>query len=254
MVNNTPPRIVLFDLDDTLTISKQHVTTEMAEVFSQLLDHVPVAIVSGALFEQQYKQLISSLPATTKFENLYSFPQNAAACVTYKDGQWNEVYSFKFTDDEVREITEALLIAIDETHIVDNEPSYGERIENRGAQVTFSALGQEAPIEAKKVFDPDQAKRRAVRDILLNKIPSYQIGIGGGTSIDITKKGIDKTYAISWLSKELSIPVKDMLYIGDSLGVGGNDAVVIPTGIPVHATKNPEETILIIKDIIASLS
>lgn len=244
-------KAVLFDLDDTLTESKQPVTQEMVTHFTKLMDAVPVAIVSGAKFEQQLNQFISHLPSSARFEHLYSFPENAAQCLLWDGNAWVEQYSFALPEEEATKIIDALTQVIEETKIVEGQPSFGERIENRGAQVTFSVLGQEAPVELKHVFDPDGAKRKKMKDLLTPLLPEYEIAIGGGTSIDITKKGINKTYAITWLAKHLGVAIDEMTYIGDSLFEGGNDAVVKQTGVPVIETKNPEHTAAIIDSLLA---
>lgn len=243
-------KIALFDLDDTLSKSKQTVEKNMAEVFTQLLAVMPAGIVTGAKFEQIKKQFIDELPDSANLSNLYCFTQNAASCYAYSEGTFTPLYSFSFTEAESKTIIDALINVIDETQVVNNEPSYGERIENRGSQITFSALGQAAPGELKKVWDPNQSKRIMLRDKLLERIPNFDIGIGGGTSLDITKKGINKTYAMKWIVENLSITIPEMVYVGDALFPGGNDAVVIPTGIPTIQTSGPEETITIIQRII----
>lgn len=243
-------KIALFDLDDTLSKSKQTVEKDMATIYTELLDVMPAGIVTGAKFEQIKKQFIDELPPTANLQNLYCFTQNAASCFAYNAGAFSPLYSFAFTDDEAKTIIDALNKVITETGIVDNEPSHGERIENRGSQITFSALGQAAPGDLKKVWDPDQAKRIMLRNKLLEIIPQFDIGIGGGTSLDITQKGINKTYAMKWITENLSIPVAEMVYVGDALFPGGNDAVVIPTGIPTIQTSGPTETLDIIRKII----
>jgi gamma-glutamyltranspeptidase len=52
------------------------------------------------------------------------------------------------------------------------EQTWGEQIEDRGSQITFSALGQQAPIEAKRHWDPDFAKRRKMKALLDERIPA----------------------------------------------------------------------------------
>lgn len=244
------PQVILFDLDDTLTESKQKVSDEMAKVFSTLLEKIPLAIVSGAKFEQQLNQFIELLPKDSNLKNLFSFPQNATECRTFDGNSWIGQYSFSLSDEEINEIINALNKVLEETKIIEGEVSYGERIENRGAQITFSALGQEAPVSAKKTWDPDQIKRKNIQKRLMEIIPQYEIVIGGMTSVDITKKGINKTKAVYWLSEKLSLPISSMLYIGDSLFPGGNDAIVIQTGILTMETKSPEQTIEIIKSFL----
>ena len=44
--------------------------------------------------------------------------------------------------------------------------------------------------------------------------------LGGATSIDVTKPGIDKAYGIKKLQETLGISIKEMIYVGDALFVG----------------------------------
>lgn len=241
---------VLFDLDDTLTDSKQKMTEEMVVAFTKLLNVVPVAIVTGGMFSQIEKQVINFLPSDTNFSNLFIFPQNAAECISWKDNKFQKEYSYAFKEDETEKIINAINVVLEETGFVKDEPAFGERIENRGAQVTLSALGQQAPVDLKKQWDADQSKRKIMREKLLKLIPGFQIGIGGGTSIDITQKNIDKTLSVKWMAEHLGVQPVELTYVGDALFEGGNDAVVIPTGVTVVETKNAKDTIGIIESFL----
>ena len=103
------------------------------------------------------------------------------------------------------------------------EKVWGEVIEDRGSQITFSALGQQAPLDEKKKWDPDFAKRKKIKAILDKLIPEFSVRLGGATSIDVTKPGIDKAYGIRKLRDILCIAIRDMIYIGDAVFPGGND-------------------------------
>lgn len=242
--------IVFFDLDDTLAVSKQPIEDVTAEALSQLLSVTKVGIATGGAIPQIKKQVIDRLPVNSKLENLYCFCQNAASCYSYKGDTLTQLYSFDLSEVEAVQITSALEKVIEETGVVKNEESYGPRIENRGAQVSFSALGQQAPPEKKKNWDPDQKKRLMLRELLAPKLLAFDIGIGGGTTLDITRKGINKTYAMKWTTENLNISISDMLYVGDALFPGGNDYVVVSTGIQTVQTSGPSETVAIIKTII----
>ncbi len=240
------PKGILFDLDDTLAVSKQPVTKEMAEQFSKLLSIMPAAIVSGAMPSQIKNQFVAYLPEGTNLSNLYLFPEGAAEGFSWDGNNFKVEYSHAFSKEEGEEITNALNQVLDETQIVASEPSYGERIENRGGQITLSALGQKAPVEAKRTWDPNKEKRQILRKRLYEIIPGYEISLGGMTSVDITKKGINKTLSVLWLAEKLNVPVTELLYIGDALFEGGNDAIVKETGVPTLQTSGPEETFTII--------
>jgi hypothetical protein len=245
---------MLFDLDGTLAESKQALSPEMATRLAGLLEFVPVGVMSGASFAQFSTQFLPFLPHNARHERLYLFPTNAAQCRVSRGGEWQIAYDHVLTESERRRIVEALEQAVAETGIIEGAPLYGERIEDRGPQISFSALGQKAPLAEKAIWDSDQRKRMKVRELLQPLTGDFEISIGGTTTIDITKKGVSKAAGIRWLVKELGLPVAHMLYMGDALFPGGNDNVVRETGIPVRAVKNPTETGRIIDEVLRTLS
>ena len=133
-----------------------------------------------------------------------------------------------------------------------DSPGYGEYIELRGTQVTLSALGQQAPIEKKKAWDPTHEKRRALQAAIAPLLPGYDVKVGGATSIDVTKQGVNKAYGIRQFSERYDIPVSDMLYVGDELAPGGNDSVALETGIAARAVKDPDDTKALIEELLGA--
>ncbi len=245
------PRLMVFDLDGTLAESKQRVSAEMAELLSQLLHKMPVAIMSGAGFPQFERQLLPFLPPEADLSKLYIFPDNAAQCFVYRQGAWHAQYDNAFTPAEREHILQALDEALKETGLHEVPVRvWGERVEDRGAEIVFSGLGQEAPPEEKRKWDPDGIKKRTLRDALAKRLPEFSEGANGSTSVDITRKGINKAYGVQRLTELTQIPISEMLYAGDALEEGGNDAVVVPTGIPTHAVFGPEETAGLIQTIL----
>ncbi|OGG45285.1 hypothetical protein A2673_01665 [Candidatus Kaiserbacteria bacterium RIFCSPHIGHO2_01_FULL_50_13] len=241
--------IVLFDMDGTLTRSRQPIELEMGELFAELTHNTTVGIMSGGGFEQFERQLLSRLPDSTDKSRLYIFPVTSAQCYVWKDGVWESVYDLALTKDEYEKIKKAIDVALSKTSMVEGVPMWGERLENRGAQISFAALGAEAPIDEKEKWDPKGLRRKPFRDRLRTELPDFEIHIGGTTTVDITKKGIDKAYGVRWLSKHTGVPIKDMLFVGDALHEGGNDAVVIPTGIETRQVSGPKETATVIEEL-----
>ena len=133
------------------------------------------------------------------------------------------------------------------------QQSWGERIEDRGTQITYSALGQEAPLEEKSKWDPDFSKRKQIKAILDKTLPDFSVRLGGTTSIDVTRPGIDKAYGIRKLRDVLGVPIEQMLFIGDALFPGGNDYPAFEAGAESIAVRDPEETKAVIKTIVACL-
>jgi phosphomannomutase len=249
----TPPRVVLFDLDNTLAESKQNITPAMAKLLAELSRKARIAIISGGKFDQLRDQVVEELPPTAQLENVYIMPTSGAALHTYVNHTWVPVYEERLSEAEAENIEEAVERGVMETGIIDlASESYGERIEFRGCQTAFSALGQQAPITEKKAWDPDGTKKQRLRAAIQTLLPDYDVKTGGSTTIDITKKGIDKAYGVRKLSEYLDIPIEEMTYVGDALYPGGNDEVVIQTTIPTQSVENPTATAALITTLLTT--
>jgi phosphomannomutase len=245
------PKLVAFDLDGTLAESKQPLSASMGELLARLLSRMPVAILSGASFEQYDHQFFPALPAGAALKNLYIFPDNAAQCYVFDEGAWRSRYDFHFTKEEREHVLAALKTAIAQTNIQALVPAtWGEQIQDRGAQITFSALGQEAPVAEKEKWDPTREKRKPLYELLVKTLPGFSIGLNATTSIDITRYGITKAYGIRQLAGLTGISVSEMLYVGDALEEGGNDHVVVETGVRTQSVFGPAETATLITDIL----
>jgi len=243
-------RLIVFDLDGTLAESKASLDTEMSKLLHNLLGIVRVAVISGGGWPQFEKQLLSNLPQDECLENLSLLPTCGTKFYQYSK-DWEKLYSEDFTTKEKEKIIGSLKIAIEKT-VFDVEKVWGETIEDRGSQITFSALGQEAPIEEKKKWDSDFAKRKKIKAILDQSIPEFSVRLGGTTSVDVTKPGIDKAYGIRKLRDTLGIELDEMLFAGDALFPGGNDYPVKEAGVVSIQVNNAEETKRVIETFLAS--
>ncbi|MFZ2523590.1 MAG: HAD-IIB family hydrolase [Minisyncoccia bacterium] len=240
-----PKKVIVCDLDGTLAPSKSPISSDMAEVIGHVLERYYMAIVSGGSFVQFEKQFLSNLKVGPKtLKNLSLFPTNGSACYVYdeKNKVWSELYEEKLSIPERKKIISALNNAISEVGL-DLSGSYGETIEDRGTQITFSGKGQNAPLSIKQTWDPEQTKRRKILEILNKKIPEFDARIGGVSSIDITRKGLDKAYAIGKIKELLKVDDEDIIYVGDALYRGGNDETVKSTGVDFIQQFGPNHTI-----------
>jgi HAD superfamily hydrolase (TIGR01484 family) len=210
-----------------------------------------VAVISGGAWPQFEKQLLSNLPHDDRLANLLLLPTCGIKFFQFA-GVWKELYSEDFTADEKQKIISSLKEAVKMAGIL-VERTWGEAIEDRGSQVTYSALGQQAPLEDKSKWDSDFVKRKKIKANLDILIPEFSVRMGGATSIDITKPGIDKAYGIRKLRDVLGISLEEMIYIGDALFVGGNDYPVKEEGVVSVSVRGPDETKLVIEAIIACL-
>ncbi|HEY1869173.1 MAG TPA: HAD-IIB family hydrolase [Candidatus Cybelea sp.] len=244
--------LIVFDLDGTLAKSKAALDDEMAKLLGRLLAVVRVAIISGGDFPQFDAQVLGHLPPDSNLANLALLPTSGTKFFQYRDG-WQKLYSDDLSDADKKKIERALEQAVAQSGFQPQQ-CWGERIEDRGTQITYSALGQEAPLEEKSKWDPDFAKRQKIKAILDKTLPDFSVRLGGTTSIDVTRPGIDKAYGIHKLRDVLEIPIAQMLFVGDAIFPGGNDYPALQAGAESIAVRDPEETKRVIETIIACLS
>jgi len=244
-------KLIVFDLDGTLAESKSALDAEMSVLLAGLLEVAKVAVISGGDWPQFEKQLVSNLPQGQRMENLLLLPTCGTKFFQF-DGVWKRLYAEDFTDAEKEKIITSMNRALEVTGFKP-EQTWGEIIEDRGSQITFSALGQQAPLVAKEKWDHDFAKRTQIKAILDTYIPEFSVRMGGTTSIDVTKPGIDKAYGIRKLRDILGIAIEEMIFIGDAIFPGGNDYPPKEIGVPSICVRDTHETKRVVEGIIACL-
>ncbi len=244
-------KLIIFDLDGTLAQSKAPLDDEMAGLLTRLINVAKVAIISGGDWPQFEKQVLPHLPKKQSLKNLSILPTCGTKYYQYKSG-WKKLYAEDFNDDQKKKIIDNLNKAVVASGIRFKK-IWGDQIDDRGSQITFSALGQKAPLGAKKKWDPDFAKRKKIKQRLDKSLPEFSVQMGGATSIDITKPNIDKAYGIFKLQHTLDIPIPQMIFIGDALFKGGNDHPARKTGVVCIQIRDPDETKRVIEAIIACL-
>ncbi len=242
---------MVFDLDGTLAASKSSLDVEMSTLLSALLGVAKVAVISGGDWPQFVKQLLSMLPDDERLNNLSLLPATGTKFYSYRSG-WEKLYSEDYTPEQKEKIVSALKNAMAKSDFKVAQV-WGEQVEDRGSQITFSALGQQAPIDEKQAWDPDFVKRKKIKAILDTTLPEFSVRMGGTTSIDITKPGVDKAYGIKKLQDILDITIKEMVFIGDALFPGGNDYAAKDTGVVTIKVRDFNETKRVIEAIVACL-
>lgn len=242
--------LIAFDLDGTLAESKQPLEQEMGDALADLLTVAHVAVISGGDWPQFDKQVASRLPARADLARLWLMPTTGTKLYTHRNGAWSPVYAELFDDAQKQKILTAFDESLEATGFVPQE-TWGERIEDRGSQITFSALGQQAPVHAKEGWDPDFAKRRIIQADLRERLPGLSINMGGATSIDITREGVDKGYGLKKLRDASRIALDAMMFIGDAIFPGGNDYPAKQIGLDTVRVRDPQETLSVVAAIVA---
>jgi phosphomannomutase len=254
---STTTRLVAFDLDDTLAPSKSPVDPRMARLLVQLLGIVEVSVISGGQFGQFQSQLVENLPLNDPeaLGRLHLMPTCGTQYYRYvgdnpREAFWHQQYAENLTNEEKK----AALRAVEgEARRLGlwAEETWGPILEDRGSQVTFSALGQQAPVDVKKAWDPTGAKKNSLREAVQALLPRLEVRSGGSTSIDITRMGIDKAYGMNRLAQLTGISIDEMLFVGDRLDPDGNDYPVKALGIPTHAVTGWEDTAAFVEAFLA---
>jgi phosphomannomutase len=247
----TMKKLIVFDLDGTLAESKAAIDKEMALRLAALLTVTKVAVISGGDWSQFEEQVIAHLPKGKLLQNLSILPTCGTRFYQYKTS-WKELYAENFKDEEKEKIIASLHKAVDASGFKAKK-TWGETIQDRGSQVTYSALGQQAPLAAKKKWDPDFTKRDKIKKRLDKMIPECSVNLGGATSIDVTKHGIDKKYGIHKLRDILDIKIIEMIFIGDAIFPGGNDYPAKQAGVFSICVRDPNETKRVIEGMIGCL-
>jgi HAD superfamily hydrolase (TIGR01484 family) len=251
-------KVIAFDLDGTLAPSKSPLPDRMGEALDRLLEHYHVCVISGGKFGQFEKQLLANLQAgPTNLERLHLMPTCGTRYYKYDVAgkTWDKIYAEDFTETEKKKISDALMkVATDLGYL--EKKTYGEILEDRGSQVTYSALGQDVVdhlgaegVTLKEAWDPDNKKKNAMRDAAAELLPEFEVRVGGITSVDVTKPGIDKAYGMRKLMDMLEISKEEILFIGDRVVEGGNDYPVKMFGIDTMQINNWEQTTVAVEAI-----
>ncbi|WP_460772317.1 HAD-IIB family hydrolase [Microbacterium sp. GXF7504] len=237
------PKLVAFDLDDTLAPSKQAVDPRMGRLLLDLAARVEVAIISGGQLAQFTSQVVERLPDASAdlLSHFHLLPTCGTQYYRIEPDGIRTVYAHSLSDDEK---TRALAAVEEEARRLGlwEEQTWGPILEDRGSQITFSALGQQAPLDAKTAWDPTGEKKNTLREAVAARIPDLEVRSGGSTSVDITHRGIDKAYGMQRLVEQTGIPLDDMLFVGDRLDPDGNDYPVLALGVTCHAVHGWEDT------------
>ncbi len=260
--------LIVFDLDGTLAPTKAKMDVEMAKLINRLLLVKKVAVIGGGKYGIFKIQFLQELKAPKEFlKKLFLFPASSTSFYKYhKDlrrsgrGKWKKIYALELSKEEKVKIKKVFQRVFEEINYQHPKKTYGTVIEDRGTQMTFSALGQDVVhILGKKrgVFLKEEWKRKNLRlkmqmtKLLAKYLPNLEVHAAGFTSIDITKKGIDKAYGLKQIEQHLHIPIKKMVFIGDAIFKGGNDYAVVRTGVDYMPVKDPEGTKKIIRSLLA---
>lgn len=247
-------KVIAFDLDDTLAISKSAVSDRMAALLGQLAEKYEICIISGGKFEQFKVQVTERLEVDPKLlRKFHLMPTCGTRYYRYHESkhEWDLQYAEDLSPAQKKEIIDVLEEEAQKFDLK-NAQTWGPLIEDRQSQISYSILGQKAPPEEKYAWaEKNTDIKKEFHKQVLERLPDLEVRLGGSTTIDITRLGIDKAYGMSKLIDALKIDKDDILFVGDKLQEGGNDYPVKAMGVDCVAVERWEETALVIETVLA---
>ena len=210
-------KVIAMDLDGTLTQHKTPLSAEHRAILTAL--------------SQKYKLLMVGAGQVMRiFNQMEQFPIDIIGNYGMQYGEYDaETGTMKLVRDDVlpcdREGVTAKINAMREKYGFTKYA--GETVEfHPSGCVTFPIIGTKAVQEDKLAFDPDRSRRRAIYDDVVNTFSDYCVFVGGSSSFDMAPKPYNKYHALDLYCKERGLEHKNVVYIGDDYGLGGNDESV----------------------------
>src|SRR3989338_2433363 len=253
-----PKKLIVFDLDGTLVYTKSDIDSEMKNLFMKLLEMKKVAVIGGGKYQLFKSLLVRHLKGSKKLlKNLFLFPTTSTAFYRYNNG-WQKIYEHQLPKSERERIKKTFERVFTELGYKHPVKTYGKLIEDRLTQVTFSVYGQDIVkalgkkgVQIKNKWKEENTPLKMKMSRLMAKyLPELDVRAAGHTSIDVTKKGLDKAFGLRQIEKHIGVKIKDMLFIGDAIYPGGNDYAVTKTKVDYFPISCPPQVKQIIKHIL----
>lgn len=199
-------------MDQTIAPARQPILESMFKLLSNT--GKDIIIVSG--------QEVDKIKWQSKNLSAYVLGQNGNHAVDPSGLElWNIPLEPHHRDQILDHISEIMAI-------LDHEVNHDwNPIEDRGAQITFSPIGNTAPVDIKKTYDPDRKKREHFLKTIPFASEDLIVKIGGSTSLDYIHKDRHKGTNVKKLIDLLGWNKDECIYYGDGLFPGGNDEAVI---------------------------
>lgn len=238
-------KIIISDVDGTLAESRQPIDAEIAPLIANVLKTRLFCTISGGSIELLIKQLTPLIELSDfKEENFFISATSGAVLYRMENKSPRLIYKECLTIEEKNKIEKLILALSKEFWLNPASKEAGPLIEDRQTQITLSCLGHKAPNDLKEKWDPTGARRTAMIDWIYTDrkkevLDAYGISIkmGGTTSLDFTRTGINKKFGIEKLLSHLKIDPHDAIFFGDNTTKLGNDYIedyvkTVQTNIP----------------------
>jgi phosphomannomutase len=202
----------IFDVDGTLTPSRQRIDDSFHDRFLQFCKEEPVFLVTGSDYPKTVEQL---------GEDICYHVKHVFSC------SGNDVWmQGKNIQTNKWEVPKSVMEWLSDELIRSPYPERtGNHIEIRPGCLNFSVVGRNATPEQRKRYaryDEYNKERRGIAStfnyIFAQSNAKIIAKIGGETGLDIYPIGKDKSQIISYFR-----PYDDLVFFGDRMEEGGND-------------------------------
>ncbi|KAF8738970.1 Ubiquitin-like domain, partial [Rhizoctonia solani] len=235
-------KLVLFDVDGTLSLARQSATQEMMDLLREVRKKVVIGFVGGSDFVKISEQLtVGGVKAIDAFD--YGFAENGL--IAYRTGKQLASQSFIgwVGEEKYKKLVNFILHYVAD---IDIPIKRGTFVEFRNGMINVSPIGRNAT--AYRVH----GIRKKFVDTLKEKFADYGLtfSIGGQISFDVFPTGWDKTYALRYVENE---GFEEIHFFGDKTYEGGNDYEIYSDPRTVgHSVTSPEETMRILREFDAN--
>ncbi|KAK0469936.1 eukaryotic phosphomannomutase [Desarmillaria tabescens] len=241
-------KLLLFDVDGTLTPARQTASPEMIQVLRELRTKIVIGFIGGSDLVKISEQL--SVDGSNVVEDFdYAFAENGLTA--YKLGGPLQSQSFiKYLgEDNYKKLVNFILHYLAD---MDVPVKRGTFVEFRNGMINVSPIGRNATKEERdefEAYDKIHGLRAAFVKVLQEKFADYDLtfSIGGQISFDVFPRGWDKTYALRHVEDE---GFEEIHFFGDKTYKGGNDYEIFTDPRTIgHAVASPVDTIRILKEL-----
>ena len=213
-------KIYIFDVDGTLTPSRQKMTKEFQRFFSEWVKKNKFYLVTGSDLPKLQEQMdfmdIEAEGIFTCCGNQFWRPDPSIVNISAE-----LIYDNKFkVPKKLKKLLGTILSNSQYPH------RFGNHIEDRGSMVNFSIVGRDCSYEDRLNYfewDNEKGERKIIANAIKEKFPDLDAVIGGQISIDIYPKGNDKSQVLNIIEQERLVPPNEYIFIGDRIEGGGND-------------------------------
>uniref|UniRef100_A0A2R5L8Q1 Phosphomannomutase n=1 Tax=Ornithodoros turicata TaxID=34597 RepID=A0A2R5L8Q1_9ACAR len=234
-----PETILLFDVDGTLTKSRQLITREMFDFLRDVMSDVAVALVGGSDLCKIEEQM-GGATAIEEFD--YVFAENGLVSLRKGKEFARESLLHYVGEEKLQEFINFCLHYIADLKLPQKRGTF---VEFRNGMINISPIGRNCSQTERENFekyDHEHQVRPAFVKVLRERFAhiEFQYSIGGQISFDVFPKGWDKTYCLQHLLKD---GYKVIHFFGDKTWQGGNDHEIFVDPRTIgHSVKSPDDT------------